>query len=319
MVRSVRAADAESLRRAKAPRPDDVRCREAHTTKPRPAPEVRSRRAGSRPEGGKIPPLVARVEWVHVISRVPIIDLGRSLPCQQSSEGFVHERRIRDARTSTSRPGEQVRVDRRANARPCHAINVPQTWHSPWLNRASCVFRKRRAVATPPPDPGERSERVPLELERNHRKVHLVEVLVEEDRDLEQGSRGEPRHPHASVPLQAKECTKPLFAESRRSELDQEVRDPWADVPQAVRRAGRHDESLAGTQRPPLAAEPEAELPAHSFEALPLVRVDVRRDIAPRADEELSGDTLRRAYAEDDALTRHRIDDCVYALADRLI
>jgi hypothetical protein len=40
--------------------------------------------------------------------------------------------------------------------------------------------------------------------------------------------------------------------------------------------------------------------------------VDVRRDAAAGPHEELGRDTPRRPFAEDDALARDRIGDCVY-------
>ena len=149
--------------------------------------------------------------------------------------------------------------------------------------------------------------------------MNLVEVLVEQDGDLQQRTRRESRHPHPAVPLQPEERAKSLLAASRRAQLDQEMRDLGADVPQAVHPPRRDDERVAGSQRPPSPAEPHAQLPGDTLEALKLALVDVRRHEASGPHEELCRDAGRRPLAEDDALTRDWIPDCVYAGVDHLI
>jgi hypothetical protein len=149
--------------------------------------------------------------------------------------------------------------------------------------------------------------------------VYLVEVLVEEDRDLEQRSGREPRHAHTAVSLQAEQRAQAFLAAAWRAQLDQEVRDLGADVPQPVRRARRDVEDLAGAQRPPTQTDPKAELAGHALEALPLARVHVRRDEAPGPDEELGRHVICRPLTEDDRLARYRVGDSVYALPDHLI
>jgi hypothetical protein len=158
-----------------------------------------------------------------------------------------------------------------------------------------------------------------LRSKRNQRQVHLVQVLVEQDRDLQQRPCREPRHTHAAVSLQAKQCAQALLPAARRAQLDQEVRDLGAGVPQPVRRARRDVENIAGTERPSTQTDPEAELAGHALEALPLARVHVRRDEAPGPDEELGRHMICRPFAEDDRLARDRVGDSVYALPDHLI
>jgi hypothetical protein len=75
--------------------------------------------------------------------------------------------------------------------------------------------------------------------------MDLVEVLVEKDGDLEQRACGEPRDAHPAVSLQAEESTKTFLAAPGRAELDQEMRDFFPDVPQAVCRARRYDDDVA--------------------------------------------------------------------------
>jgi hypothetical protein len=94
--------------------------------------------------------------------------------------------------------------------------------------------------------------------------VHLVEVLVEEDGDLEQRSGAAPRHANPTVALEAEERPQALLAAPRRTELDQEVRDVALGVHEAVSDARRHDEDLTGSENAPpqavLADSPLAEL-----------------------------------------------------------
>ena len=149
--------------------------------------------------------------------------------------------------------------------------------------------------------------------------MHFVQVLVEEDGDLKQRPRCEPGHAHAGVSLQAEQRAQALLSAARRAQLDQEVRDLGADVPQPVCRARRDVEDIAGAQRASTQTDPEAELARHALEALPLARVHVRRDEAPGADEELGRDVICRPLPEDDRLARHRVGDSVYALPDHLI
>jgi hypothetical protein len=149
--------------------------------------------------------------------------------------------------------------------------------------------------------------------------VHLVQVLVEEDGDLEERPRCEPRNAHATVALEAEERAKSFLAPSRRTERDQEVREVRPGVPEPVRRPRRHDEDVAGAQGAGSAPDPEAKLPEDALEALPLARVHMRRDESSGADEELAGDAPCRPLAEDDALAGHRVPDRVYAFVDRLI
>jgi hypothetical protein len=149
--------------------------------------------------------------------------------------------------------------------------------------------------------------------------VHLVQVLVEEDGDLEQRPCGEPGYAHAPISLQAEQGAKPLLAAARRAQLDPEVRNFAADVPQAVRGSRRDHDHIAAACRAALQPEAEAKLPGHALEAFPLARVDVRRHEASGPNEELASDATRRPIAEDDALPRHGVPDCVYALVDRTI
>src|SRR5438105_15523296 len=97
------------------------------------------------------------------------------------------------------------------------------------------------------------------------------------------------------------------------------MRDLAAGVSQAVRRAGRNDDDVARTHHAQVPAEAEAHLSGYPLEPLPLARVRVRRDEAPGPDKELSADATGRPLAKDDALPRHRVGDCVYALLDHLI
>jgi hypothetical protein len=149
--------------------------------------------------------------------------------------------------------------------------------------------------------------------------VYLVQVVVEQDGDLEERPRGEPGYAHTPISLQAEEGAKALFAAARGAELDQEVRNVAADVPQAVRRPRRDDHDIAAARCAPSQAETEAKFAGYALEAFPLARVHVWRHEASWADEEVAGDPARRPIAEDDALPRDGIPDCVYALVDRSI
>jgi hypothetical protein len=175
------------------------------------------------------------------------------------------------------------------------------------------VLRERGDVAAPPAEPRERAEGEPLDAKRRERQVHLVEVLVEEDGDLEQRACTEPGYSDAPVGLQAEEGAQALLAAARRAQLDQEVSGGRAGVPEAMRRPGRHDDGLAGPEPPDAATEPEAELPRDPGEPFPLGRVHVRRDEAARTDEELAADDVRRSHAEDDRLAGDRVGDGVVA------
>jgi hypothetical protein len=149
--------------------------------------------------------------------------------------------------------------------------------------------------------------------------VHLVEVLVEQNRDLEQGPCGGARHPNAAVPLQPEERAQAFLAAAGRAERDQRVRDAGADVRETVARPGRDDQDVARPKDAAPPADPEAQFAGDALEALPLARVHVRRHVAAGADEELRRDALRRALAEDDQLARDGIRDGVYASVDRPI
>ena len=114
------------------------------------------------------------------------------------------------------------------------------------------------AIAAPAPERGQEVESRPLEPEGHEREVDFVQVLVEEHCDLEQRPRREPRDAHPSVSLEAEERSQPLLASPGRAELDEEVRDPGFDVPQAVRRAGRGDDDFTGADDAGSSAQAEA-------------------------------------------------------------
>jgi hypothetical protein len=181
------------------------------------------------------------------------------------------------------------------------------------------VLGELRPVPAPATDTRERAERDALQPERNHGQMHLVQVLVEQDGDLEQRACGEPRHPHAPVSLQPEERAEPLLAATRRAERDQEMRSRVTDVPQAVRRSRRHDDDVAAADRQRAQSDPKAERARDTLEALPLARVDVRRHEASGPDEELGGHMRVGSVAEDDPLARDGILDRVYAVVDRSI
>src|ERR687896_587756 len=94
-ARSTRVEAWESPRLATAPRPAGARPPQHRTTRPLPAPDLRSRRPGGRPERGEVPPLVARVERRAVVCCVGCLDLGRAVARQEGSERLIDERRIR--------------------------------------------------------------------------------------------------------------------------------------------------------------------------------------------------------------------------------
>jgi hypothetical protein len=149
--------------------------------------------------------------------------------------------------------------------------------------------------------------------------VHLVEVLVEEDGDLEQRPGTEPRDAYASVALQAEERPETLLAAPRRAELDREVRLVVAGVRERVHGSGRDDEERATPQAAPAEAHAEPQLARDPLEALPLIRVHVRWHVSAGPDEQLGADPARRPFAEDDALARYGIRDRIYHEAEQLI
>jgi hypothetical protein len=149
--------------------------------------------------------------------------------------------------------------------------------------------------------------------------MNLVQVLLEEHGDLKHRTRREPGDVHTAVSLEAEERAEPFFAASRRGELDQKVRDLAAGIPQTVRSAGRDLEELARAQGQPVPPQTEAKVAGHTLEPLRLASMDVRRYETAGPDEELGRHTARRSFAENDALPRHRIADCVYALVDHSI
>ena len=63
----------------------------------------------------------------------------------------------------------------------------------------------------------------------------------------------------------------------------------------------------------------ELELALQNVEGFVLMRMHVRGHETCGPHEELSGDPTWRPLAKNDALPRHRIGDCVYALLDHLI
>jgi hypothetical protein len=149
-------------------------------------------------------------------------------------------------------------------------------------------------------------------------EVHLVEVLVEEHRDLEERARAEPGDVNAAVLLQPEQCPQTFFAAARRAEFDLEMRDVRSWVPEPVRSTGRYDHDLACPGEASFSAEPELQQAGDAFEAFPLARVDVTGHEAAGPDEKLAGHATRAALAEDDALARDRVADDVYAF-DQMI
>ena len=148
-----------------------------------------------------------------------------------------------------------------------------------------------------------------LHPEGQQRQVNLVQVFVEEHRDLEQRACPEPRHPHAAVALQAEESAQAVLAATRGSQLDQGVSLFTAGVPKAVCRARRNDEDVARTQRADAPPDAKGELAANALEPLPLAAVDVHGDEAAAAHDELPGHTRPRPLVKDDVLSRDGIGD----------
>src|SRR5205814_10188070 len=118
-VRSACAEGAGSPRLETAPRLGGARSREARTTRLLPAPDARSRRAGGRPEGGEVAPLVAGVEWQTVVRGVGRIDLGRAMTRDESGERFVDERGIVHSGPHLPGRGQQLCVDRGTDPDAC--------------------------------------------------------------------------------------------------------------------------------------------------------------------------------------------------------
>jgi hypothetical protein len=168
-------------------------------------------------------------------------------------------------------------------------------------------------------EPRKSAEGDALRANRDERQMHLVQVLVEENGDLQERPGCEPGDAHASVSLEAEQGAQALLPAPRRAQFDQEMRDLAADVPQAVRRA-RHDlEHLAGAERLLPTPDPEPQFAGHAFEALPLARVHMGRDEASGPDEELGCHAVGGPLAEDDRLARNGVRDCVYAPPDHPI
>jgi hypothetical protein len=174
------------------------------------------------------------------------------------------------------------------------------------------VLREGRAIAVPSSEAGEPVEHASLHTERNVGEVDLIQVLLEENADLQQRPRREPCHSHKAISLKSEERAEALLAAARRVELDPEVRDTRADVSEAVWRSRLNDQDVAGAEGEPSQPEPEAQFAGHTLEPLPLASVDVRWDEAAGPHEEVGRDTPRRALAEDDALARDRVGDCIY-------
>jgi hypothetical protein len=149
-ARSACVEAAESPRLAKVRRPGGV-SRQAHTTRPPPGLEARSRRVGSRPKRGEVSPRVAGVERVAVVRRVGSIDLGCAAAGQKGSERFIDQRRIGQLRTSSSRTRKQLLVHGRADSHACDATFIPHLCHRPSTHGGAA-----RAVVPPsaPEDPG---------------------------------------------------------------------------------------------------------------------------------------------------------------------
>jgi hypothetical protein len=149
--------------------------------------------------------------------------------------------------------------------------------------------------------------------------MHLVQVLIEENGDLQERPGCEPGQAHASVSLETEQGAQPLLPPTRRAQLDQEMRDLAGDVPQAVRRARRDLEHVAGAKGQSPTPDLEAQLAGDSLEALPLARVHMGRDEASGADEEFGCHAVGGPLAEDDRLARNGVRDCVYAPPDHPI
>lgn len=117
--------------------------------------------------------------------------------------------------------------------------------------------------------------------------------------------------------MQAEERAQPFLAAQGRGQLDEEARGLAAGVPEAVGRARRNDEGVAGAERYPLTAEPEAERSRDALEPLYLKGVDVHGYVPARSDEQIAGDVLTRAPPEDDPLPGDRFLDRVLRSARR--
>jgi hypothetical protein len=140
--------------------------------------------------------------------------------------------------------------------------------------------------------------------------MDLVEVLVEEHGDLQDGPRDpESGEPQAPVSLQAEQRAQSFLAAQRRRQLDEEVRHLVPGVPEPVRRARRNHDCVAGTERPPPPSEPEAKRSRDTLEALELSAVNVHRHESAGPDEQLPGHAIAGQPAEHDPLPTHRILD----------
>src|SRR5947207_8252483 len=111
--RSAPAEAAESQRPATARRLGGVRPRRARTTTALPAPEPRSRCAGSPAERVEVTPLVVHVERDAVVCRIRRIDLDRAVAGEERAERLIDERGIRKLGTRPAGRGQQLLVDRR--------------------------------------------------------------------------------------------------------------------------------------------------------------------------------------------------------------
>jgi hypothetical protein len=149
--------------------------------------------------------------------------------------------------------------------------------------------------------------------------MHLVQVFVEEDGDLQERPGCEPGQAHAPVSLEAEQGAQALLPPPRRAQLDQEMGYPVPGVPQAVRRARRDLEHVAGAESRPPTPDPEAQLTRHTLEALPLARMHMGRDEASGPHEELGCHAVGAPLAENDRLARNGVRDCVYAAPDHSI
>ena len=173
-------------------------------------------------------------------------------------------------------------------------------------------------VTAPRAKSSECSEYDALYLERHEGKVDLVEVLVEQDGHLEHGARdAESGETQTCVPLQAEQRAQPFLAAEGRGQLDEEVRGLAADVPEAVRRARRNGDCVAGTERYLLSPEPEPERSRDALEPLQLMGVDVHGHVSAGSDEQIAGDALTRAPPKDDPLPGDRFLDRVLRSARR--
>src|SRR5947207_2156144 len=134
---SAPAAAAESQRPATARRLGGVRPRRARTTTALPAPEPRSRSAGSPAERVEVSPLVVHVERDAVVCRIRRIDLDRAIAGDERAQRLIDQCGIRKLRTALSRRGEQLLVDRRADPDTCYASVIPHTCPNPPMRPAA--------------------------------------------------------------------------------------------------------------------------------------------------------------------------------------